>query len=711
MEDFKFRYFELETAFAGVIAENESLKRQLDDSQQHLLHEHRRVLESTSTSPSRISCLAQPLSCARIQELATADDPTIAELSALALRANRLEMVVAGAKLGIWDWNTQTNEVVFNKHWKAMLGYEEHELENNLETWKRLMHPDDYDWVIAELTQHLEGKTTVYSTEHRVAHKDGHWVWILDTGKVVQWDAEGKPLRATGIHQDISWRKQLEQELITALDVAQGANKAKSAFLANMSHEIRTPMAGILGAGTLLMESPLDPDQEELAGMIVESTKLLLSIVNDILDLSKIEEGYLKVENIPMDLDETLLHVNKLFWLKAHEKGIVLQVKPPENGRHWIKCDPTRLREILLNLVGNAIKFTHKGKVVVTTELEPCATSTSPRAPRSQRRSTSPAHTDACSCRCCAVAGCCLESARACTPDGTMDYESPWDLLIHITDTGIGMSPDMVEHVFDRFQQADSSTARIYGGSGLGTTISKKLAKLMGGDLRVESEKGKGSTFTLHLPVKLAMPAPVTTVNKNEEDLARNYGLTAILAEDNDLNRRILQKMFASLGVRTIPANNGVAVLNCVKESPDHVLIFMDIQMPVCDGITATKTLRSNGYGRPIVALTANAMQSDRESYIAAGMNGTLPKPFTKALICAEIDRLIANRILVKASEYPTGENMVTSNSWWMIQRPANGSSSSLRWLEKGPGLAKAPPAIPRIDWPHGSGRSEFVLP
>lgn len=494
----------------------------------------------------------------------------------------RLELVLDGAQLGIWDWNVQTNDVVFNKRWKSMLGYEEQELANELDTWTKVLCPDDAEYVYGVLNQHLEGKIPVYATEHRVKHKDGHWVWILDIGCVVEWDDEGKPLRATGIHQDISRRKGLEFELKEAVDKAKAASQAKSMFLANMSHEIRTPMAGILGAGRLILESCLDEEQKELAEMMVTSTENLLDILNDILDLNKIEANKLDIEHIPMQPAEVLANVVQLFQQKADEKGLRIELDVAPDMPNWVLGDPTRIRQIALNLLGNALKFTHRGTVRI--RLEPNGDSLA---------------------------------------------------AMSVEDTGIGMTEDQLEHIFEHFQQADSSTCRKYGGTGLGTTISKRLAELMGGHIEVQSEKGIGSCFTVTFEAE-PTPAPpeVETIN-----LERDYNKTVILAEDNLINRKIAQKILSGLGIQTIVANHGKDVIEHISQP--HHLILMDSQMPIMDGLAATRALRKQGYSRPIVALSANVFRDDQENYRAAGMDGFIPKPFSKQQLVETLDTFL----------------------------------------------------------------------
>eukprot|EP00899_Mesostigma_viride_P013279 jgi/Mesvir1/21952/Mv10007-RA.3 len=575
------------------------------------------------------------------------------------------------------DRKTHTSDLVLKKEWiklvEAILGYNENEVDVGEKACKQVAQATTLHDVSALQADHLAMPSPMcYSKYHAgvQACRDVHCGWAQDGACPVEGDAEGVPpceragppelvvvqtrkprdlvalKRPLWEPEDICMLQKLERELHAMLAISQSAQKAKSAFLANISHEIRTPMVGILGAGTLLLDTPLNGEQAELAGMMVESSKLLLSIVNDILDVSKIDEGQLRIEMIPTDVNAILSHANRLFAPKAREKGIELHVAMVEEERRWILSDPTRLRQILLNLVGNAVKFTHKGKVTVTTTLcrpaagpcqcsPSCVASMDTDASVTVRDGDGEPHAATCPCAC----------------------SDTWALRVDIQDTGIGMSPLMVTRVFDRFHQADSSSTRLYGGSGLGTTISKELAKRMGGDVTVDSEEGKGSTFTVHLPVKMVVPPPPpasmmaepvmpTSPRTPEYDAPKSYGLTAILAEDNNLNRCIMARLLRTLGIKVVAACNGQVVLDLVNSGVEHHLIFMDIQMPVCDGVAATKALRAQGYARPIVALTANVMECDLQRYLAAGMNDTLPKPCTRAQICQQVDRLMLSNAL-----------------------------------------------------------------
>lgn len=511
--------------------------------------------------------------------------PTYDELER---EVHRLERIVDAAQLGLWDWNIPTGHVRFDRRWKSMLGYQEHELADRLETWSSLLHPDDSEAVQAELQAHLNGKTTVYCTEHRLRHKEGHWVWVLDIGQVVEWDEQGQPVWASGIHQEITERKKLEADLKAVSVRADAANEAKSRFIANMSHEIRTPLNVIIGACELLQGTRLNPTQEELRSTMLTAGESLLGIVDDILDLSKIESGKVHVERGPVDLAKLVKLSAPLFRREALERGLKLEVSLPEESLE-IESDALKIRQILINLLSNAVKFTEQGKIEISLRY-PARTAT---------------HVSA---------------------------------LIEVSDTGIGMTPSQLERILNRFEQADSSITRRYGGTGLGTTICRHLADLLGGSLSVESRFGEGSRFIFKATFPLLVKGAPQTPEISRE---RHYGVTVLLAEDNELNRKIAVRTLEKIGIQCLLAHNGEEVLSLVHQP--HELILMDCHMPVMDGTEAARRLRQSGYQKKIVAFTANVMTEDLARYIEVGMDEFLSKPLRRDALIDLLDRCLTD--------------------------------------------------------------------
>ncbi|CAN5559261.1 hypothetical protein BH11ARM2_BH11ARM2_24920 [soil metagenome] len=422
----------------------------------------------------------------------------------------------------------------------------------------------------------LRGEFDHYAREKRYLKGDGSLLWVSVTFSTIQ-DANGKPIKLVKVVQDINVRKEAEE----ARHVAEAASKARARYLANMSHEIRTPMTGVIGVASLLQEKELDEDSRALVGTILSSGETLLRIIDDILGLSKMEAGRLDIEAVPTQIDQVVARVVALYEANARRKGLAISVRPPEEPMPRVLADPLRIQQVLANLVSNALKFTEEGGVEI------------------------------------AWTG--KES------DGLVA------LRLEVRDSGTGIPADRLDGVFESFTQADTSTQRRYGGTGLGLTISRQLTELMGGTLTAESKVGSGSVFTVALSFELAGEEAVGDSAPRNGDLERP--LKVLVAEDNAVNVLVARRMLERLGCTVDIASDG---LQAVDMSADggYDLIFMDLHMPLCDGPTATRIIRhreeaSKAPRLPILALTASAMGEDREECLRAGMDGFVSKPMT----------------------------------------------------------------------------------
>ena len=492
---------------------------------------------------------------------------------ALAQKTERLELVLEGTRLGMWDWNPQTGAVEFNHAWAQMLGYDLAEIPFTLESWQNRVHPDDLAGCYADISAHIEGRTPFYENVHRMRHRDGSWVYILDRGKVVRRDADGNAVRFTGTHTDITAQKRAELE-------AQEATRAKSLFLATMSHEIRTPLNGVLGLLQVLDGTDLTTDQRELLSLATYSGEHLLVLINDILDLSKIEAGELALDPQATNLCVMVEAIAGLFNEQAREKGVDLVIDSSLGTNCWFETDPHRLRQVLANLVSNAVKFTESGRVTIHARCE--------AGPRDS------------------------------------------NLILAVSDTGKGIAD--TQAIWEGFRQEEASISRNYGGTGLGLTISRHIASLLGGTIEVTSTVGSGSTFELRLPARTCA-SEGGPENRFEPDLdAALTELRVLVAEDNPINQRVATGMFGRLGLSVTLADNGQDAIDaCTSSSFD--LVLMDLHMPELDGIEAAKQLVDTlGEDCPrIVALSADVSEQGASDCRAAGMDGFLDKPFRLA--------------------------------------------------------------------------------
>ncbi len=430
------------------------------------------------------------------------------------LRASeeRYDLVLDATGIGRWDWNPTTDFAVFDRQWCHLVGYDLHEVEPSGRGFFAMAHADDHARISEALNAHLRGNTPHYRVEFRMRHRSGRTVWILALGRLIEHDAEGRPERMIGIHIDITRQKEVQAELERSRDLSDRANRAKSEFLATMSHEIRTPMNGVIGVAHILLDTPLSVEQREYAETIKHSGELLLTLIDDILDFSKIEADRLELESVPFDPRQVIAETSDVIAPRAEEKGLELLVDWQCTPYTELTGDPKRLRQILLNLMSNAVKFTAEGAITVAIDLANAET-----------------------------------------------------LRFRVIDNGVGIPADKHQVIFERFAQADGSTTRRFGGTGLGLAISLRLVQAMGGSIGVESQLGEGSTFWFTLPIR----AGALEVSSNELDGQRILvaSPTSILL---DATRRLLERR----GAEVATAKGSIAAREALRDAVQRGVPF-----------------------------------------------------------------------------------------------------------------------------------------
>lgn len=617
-------------------------------------------------------------------------------------RTAELSLVIDNTNVGIWDWHVQTGEVTFNERWAEIIGYTLEELSPlNIDTWTSRCHPDDLATSTKQLQEYWQGKHSRYECEARMRHKKGHWVWVLDSGRTIEHDQDGQPVRMVGTHLDISASKQAEAEmdklsriasqtsnavvvtniageidwvndsftrisgyniddvkgrtpgsflqgentnqdtvarmsnalkqhqsfheevlnyhrngkaywievhcnpltnkngeitgfiaiqsditqqketslaLVQAKEKAETAAKVKSEFLASMSHEIRTPMNGVIGMLNLLMRDPLSEEQLRRAQMANSSAHALLNLINDILDFSKVDAGKLELESLDFNLVDELSELIKSMAIRTQEKDIELILDTVNIEHSMVRSDPNRIRQILTNLIGNAIKFTDKGEIAIHCALKPSA-------------------------------------------------DQQLTLNIQVVDTGIGIPNEKIASLFDSFTQVDASTTRQYGGTGLGLTIAKRLCELLGGSIEAHSEEGRGSRFEITLTLHCsALPQPT-----NPEHKKSNF--KALIIDDNALNAQTLQKQLQHWGIQTAIAHSAESAINQCKASSGapYRVIFIDRKMPEKSGVEIGADIIALPHHAKAALILMKEMTDDIDAKTLAqqGFKVAYPKPIT----------------------------------------------------------------------------------
>ena len=523
------------------------------------------------------------------------DDITTERALKEELRASeeRLTLAMEASNDGLWDWNPQTRKTYYSPAYFRMLGYDPVESDDSkLNYWSALMHPDDRAANIEEMWRQLDAHGQ-FEMEYRLRTRDGDYRWILGRGKIVDRDEQGQPTRVIGTHTDVTQHKRLELELREARAAAEDAVRMKSDFLANMSHEIRTPMNAIVGLSHLLLKTNLDARQRDYLTKIQASSQHLLGIINDILDVSKIESGKLHIEHIAFDLAGVLDGVVGLSMVRATEKGLNLIIEVADEVPPYLIGDPLRLGQILVNYTSNAVKFTERGQIQIQVQV-------------------------------------------------TESTDQEVVLRFSVRDTGIGLSEEQLGRLFQTFQQADTSTTRKYGGSGLGLVIAKRLAEMMGGAVGVESKPGVGSTFWFTARLGRGQPPRRTLAMK--PDLR---GRRLLVVEDNERSREILDEQLSGMSFETVSVGSGAAALaeieRAVTAGTPFDLVILDWQMPEMDGITTARAIQRLGLEPPpsLLMITAYGRDELLKSAAGAGIDDVLIKPVAVSVLFDTLMRLL----------------------------------------------------------------------
>ncbi|MEY3834613.1 MAG: hypothetical protein RI989_41 [Bacteroidota bacterium] len=489
----------------------------------------------------------------------------------------------------------------------------------------------------------IVGEEDVYELRIINKYKETRY-WLVSAAPLLGDD--GNVHGSIGIHWDITHMKELEFELKEARRKAEESSKAKAMFLANMSHEIRTPLNGIVGMAEQLAQSQLDANQRYFTDIMRSASSTLLSIINDVLDISKIESGKFSIETIPFHLNETVRRTLSIFEEKAKQGNISLDIELMDDRGIMHLGDPHRLSQVLFNIVGNAIKFTHSGYVRVTSKL-------------------SRGENDICF------------------------------VSFTIEDTGVGMDMAYLAKVFEAFSQEDSSITRKFGGSGLGLSIARSIIQIMGGTIQIESEKGKGTRVDIRIPMRISTEKTKQDIVEMTDLQKSLKGLRVLAVEDNELNRMVLQVILKKCEVVVSIAHNGQEAIDMIQED-EYDIVLMDVQMPIVDGLEATKYIREElKYTTPIIGLSANAMREEVEICRQAGMNDYLVKPYSERALVEVMKKWSSLEAIIV--EETSSENDGSELDISMLKQYVGNDTNVLRDVVSGY-LEHLPPQLDRLE-------------
>lgn len=492
-------------------------------------------------------------------------------------REAKFKGIIDNFHLGLLEVSPDGKILQANESFCEMSGFSCEELHGK-DGGDLLLDAEEKERMKVRNASRIEGEEDVYELRILNKNKESRY-WLVSAAPLL--DDDGSVQGSVGIHWDVTHMKELEFELIEARRRAEESSKAKAMFLANMSHEIRTPLNGIVGMAEQLAQSQLSADQRYFTEIMRSASSTLLSIINDVLDISKIESGKFSIETTPFSLNEMVSKTLSIFKEKARSSGISLDIDLMDDRGIMHLGDPHRLNQVLFNVVGNAIKFTEAGYVRVTSKLE-----------RGED-------------------DLCLVSFK-------------------IEDTGVGMDMAYLAKVFEAFSQEDSSITRKFGGSGLGLSIARSIVQIMGGTIQIESEKAKGTRVSIQVPMRISNEKTKKEIIEMKDLQNSLKGLRVLAVEDNELNRMVLQVILKKCEVSMSMAHNGQEAIEMIQLN-EFDIVLMDVQMPIVDGLEATKYIREElKLTTPIIGLSANAMREEVEICKQAGMNDYLVKPYSE---------------------------------------------------------------------------------